>query len=171
MPIPIGTAVAKHTDGFGAPPPIRDGTNEDFCLVTFSSSKLSLLIAHADETGWPADLSDCLDRWPIGVHWSHSDMEAIGIATSNPVHLFIVDDQLPPSGGLDAIRRIRRMGLTVPCLYVCDDPAPRLLSDAIKLDVFSVIDGEPHHNEIPTMISRIARRVYDIELPKLPNEN
>lgn len=139
--------------------------------MTFSTPQLSLLIAHADESGWPADLSDWLSRWPIGVHWSHSDMEAIGIATSNPVHLVIVDDLLPPSGGLDAIRRIRRIGLTTPCLYVCDDPAPRLLSDAIKLDVFSVVEGARHHDQIVRMISRVARRVYDIELPVLPNMN
>lgn len=139
--------------------------------MTFSSPQFSLLIAHADQSGWPADLSGWLSHWPVGVHWSHSDMEAIGIATSNPVDLFIVDDRLPPSGGLDAIRRIRRIGLTTPCLYVCDDPAPRLLSDAIKLDVFSVVEGEKHHDQIVRMISRVARRVYDIELPLLPNMN
>ena len=135
------------------------------------SAQLSLLIAHADESGWPADLSGWLSQWPIGVHWSHSDMEAIGIASSNPLHLVIVDDRLPPSGGLEAIRRIRRIGLTTPCLYVCDNPAPRLLSDAIKLDVFSVVEGERHHNQIVEMISRVARRVYDIDLPTLPNMN
>lgn len=139
--------------------------------MPFASSQLSLLIAHADESGWPADLSGCLSGWPIGVHWSNSDTEAIGIATNNPVHLVIVDDRLPPSGGLEAVRRIRRIGLKTPCLYVCDDPAPRLLSDAIKLDVFSVVEGDRHHAEIVEMISRVARRVYDIELPKLPNLN
>ena len=139
--------------------------------MTFGSPKLSLLIAHADESGWPADLSTWLSRWPIGVHWTHSDMEAIGVATSNPVDLVIVDDLLPPSGGLEAVRRIRRIGLTTPCLYVCDDPAPRLLSDAIKLDVFSVVEGARHRDRIIRMISRMARRVYDIDLPTPPNMN
>ena len=157
--------------GFGAPSHFAGGRQRESDRVPFASSQLSLLIAHADESGWPADLSGSLSRWPVGVHWTHSDMEAIGIATSSPVHLVIVDDLLPPSGGIEAIRRIRRVGLTTPCLYVCNDPAPRLLSDAIKLDVFSVVEGERHHDQIVEMITRVVRRVYDIELPKLPSLN
>jgi DNA-binding NarL/FixJ family response regulator len=108
----------------------------------------------------------------VDVQWSQTDAEAIDFATRNNVHLLIVDDTLPPAGGIEAVRRIRRIGLTTPCLYVCNDPAPRLLSDAIKLDVFSVVDGDTRQREqLAAMIVRIALRLYQIQLPAITGLN
>jgi len=63
------------------------------------------------------------------------------------------------------------MGLTVPCLYVCEQSQPRLLTDAMKLDVFSVIETDQGQDLLPEMIARIAQRVYQMELPDVGNRN
>lgn len=127
--------------------------------------RLNVLIAHAGECPWARGLARSLAPLPVGLHWSHTDDEAVGMAAGRGMHVAVVDDGLPPRGGLDTLRRMRRMGLVLPCLLVCDDPGPRLLRDAIELDVFSVVYAEAESELLTPMVLRIVRRVYDVEWP------
>ena len=131
--------------------------------------RLNVLIAHAGDCLWVPGLARSLAPLPVGLHWSHSDDEAIGMAAGRGMHVAVVDGDLPPRGGLDALRRIRRMGLELPCLLVCDDPGPRLLRDAIELDVFSVVHSRGEGELLTPMVLRIVQRVYEVEWP-MPGE-
>ncbi len=139
--------------------------------MTTVSPQLSFLVAHDEASGWPRNLSAWLNHWPVEAKWLQSDSEALDFATAHDVHLLIVDDLLPPAGGMEAVRRMRRVGLATPCLYVCDHPAPRLLSDAIKLDVISVVDGDSRSDQLAAMIVRIAQRLYQVQLPSIKGLN
>lgn len=127
--------------------------------------RLNVLIAHASESLWARGLARSLAPLPVGLHWSHTDDEAVGLAAGRGMHVAVLDDGLPPHGGLDAVRRIRRIGLELPCLLVCEDPEPRLLQDAIQLDVFSVVQAGGEGERLTPLILRIARRVYAVDWP------
>lgn len=139
--------------------------------MTFANVHLNLLIARNPENHWADELPDRLAAWPVDLHWTENDEQAVGLAARDEMHVVVMDDALPMAGGIDTLRRLRRMGIALPCLYVCEQSQPRLLTDAIKLDVFSVIETDQRHQLLPEMIARIAQRVYQMELPKTGNWN
>jgi DNA-binding NarL/FixJ family response regulator len=125
--------------------------------------RVNLLIAHAADSFWPADLADSLTAWPVDLHWSRTDVEAIDLAATRGMHVAVVDDGLPAAGGLDLLRRIRRLGLVLPCLLVCDQADQRLLRDALALNVFSVLQAEAAAQQLAPMVLKVVRQVYQID--------
>lgn len=79
------------------------------------------------------------------------------------MHLAVVDDCLPGAGGLELVRRVRRMGITLPSLLVCDQADPRLLLDALSLDVFSVVQLGDAPDLLAPMVLKAVRRVYRLD--------
>jgi len=139
--------------------------------VTFARSHLNLLIARNPASEWANALPERLSPWPLALHWSENDEQVVGLTARDSIHVMVLDDALPVAGGLDTLRRLRRMGMMVPCLYVCEESQPRLLTDAMKLDVFSVIETDQGQDLLPEMIAQIAQRVYQMELPDAGNRN
>lgn len=131
--------------------------------MTHTLDRLSLMIAHAAESRWPTDLARTLLRLPVDLHWSQTDSEAIDLAASGGMHVAVVDDALPRAGGLDLLRRIRGLGLGLPCLLVCEDPDPRVLRDALSLDVFSVVQAGPVGEGLVPMVVKLVRNVYRVD--------
>jgi hypothetical protein len=74
------------------------------------------------------------------------------------MHLAVVDGALP-GGGINLVRRVRSMGLTVPTLLVCDQPDQRILQDALALNVYSVVTPESRDIVTP-VVFRVFRQVY-----------
>jgi DNA-binding NarL/FixJ family response regulator len=125
--------------------------------------RVNLLIAQADDSRWAAALADSLTPWPVDLHWSRTDIEAIDLVATRDMHLAVVDDGLPVAGGLDLLRRIRRLGLALPCLLVCDQPDQRLLRDALALNVFSVLQVEATTQSLAPLVLKVVRQVYQID--------
>lgn len=101
-----------------------------------------------------------MSRLPVDLHWSQTDSEAMNLAASGGMHVAVVDDDLPDTGGLDLLRRIRRLGLALPCLLVSGQPDQRLLRDALALDVFSVVQAGANSELLAPMVLKVVRRVY-----------
>src|SRR5512140_3210210 len=118
------------------------------------------MIAYAAERPWSAGLARSLAPWPLDLHRSRTDTETISLAASGNMHVAVVDDDLPGTGGLEVLRRIRRLGLVLPCLLVCDEPDARLLSDALALDVFSVVQGTGEEGLLAPLVLKAVRRTY-----------
>lgn len=123
------------------------------------------MIAHAGESHWADRLASTLSPLPWQLHWPRTGDEALGLAATRSMHLAVVDDDLPDSGGRGVVRRIRRLGLELPCLLVCKNPDQRILQDAIRLDVFSVVEAEAPGDKLPPVIFKLVRRVYDLDWP------
>lgn len=127
------------------------------------SDRLSVMIAHAEGSAWTAGLESTLMPWPLDLHWSRCDTDAIALAASGGMHVAVVDDALPSNGGLAFLRRIRVLGLALPCVLVCGRADPRLLSDALALDAFSVVQAETNADLVAPTVLKIARQQYQID--------
>ncbi|MBN2559784.1 MAG: hypothetical protein JXQ75_02475 [Phycisphaerae bacterium] len=127
--------------------------------------KVNLMIAQAAENTWATGLANLLSRLPVDLHWSRTDTEAIRLVASRSMHAAVVDDELPGAGGLDVLRRIRLLGLDMPCLLVCNQPDARLLRQALELDVFSVVQAEANANWLGPMVLKVVRRVCQPDWP------
>jgi DNA-binding NarL/FixJ family response regulator len=96
------------------------------------------------------------------VHWPRTQCEALNLATSAAMHMGVVDQSLPDEGGLGLVRAFRRLGLDFPCLLICDGADPRLLRQALELDIFSVISVETAAPAIWPMVVRALQRHYQL---------
>lgn len=123
------------------------------------------MIAHAGESLWASRLANSLSPLPWQLHWPRTGDEALGLATRHRIHVAVVDDDLPDAGGRGVVQGFRHLGLELPCLLVCRNPEPRVLQDAIRLDVFSVVEAEGSGDLLPPMIFKVIRRVYDADWP------
>lgn len=117
-----------------------------------------MLIAHAAQKPWAQLLGGSLADWPVQIHWSHSGDEAMGLLSDRQMHLGVVDVEMP-MGGLELVRRVRRMGLVFPCLLVAEDPDPRLLQDALALDVFGVVQEQACEETLFPAVMRLLRKI------------
>jgi DNA-binding NarL/FixJ family response regulator len=133
--------------------------------MTSSIQRYNLILAEARDGVWSRGLEAVLAPLPVELHWSHADGEAIDLAASGRMHLAIVDDALPTAGGLDTLRRFRSLGLGLPCLLVSQSPTDRLLSEAIRLDAFSVISAMSAPETMARLVATMLQRAYDFEGP------
>jgi DNA-binding NarL/FixJ family response regulator len=129
------------------------------------------MIAHPSGAPWAADLARRLGPFPVSLHWPRSDEEALGLAVSGRLHVGVVDGDHPGFGGLELLRRIRRVGLELPCLLVCNNASQRVLQAALDLQVYSVLeaDVEAGPSRIADMVIRVGRQFYKLEWTHLAN--
>lgn len=123
-----------------------------------TANRAQLLIANEIDSPWAQSLESRLRPLPIDMHWTHSDSEAIDVFAGKIMHLAVVDGALP-GGGINLVRRVRSMGLSLPTLLVCDHPDQRLLQDALALNVYSVVTPESQ-DIITPVVFRVFRQVY-----------
>ena len=129
------------------------------------SASIRLMIAPGARDRWAADLAQSLAGWPVDLLWSRTDNQAVELAASGQIQIALLDATLPLAGGLEAIRRIRRLGLELPSLLVCDEPTQRLLQDALALNVFSVVQTDVKRSGLAPMLCKVVKQVYHVEWP------
>jgi DNA-binding NarL/FixJ family response regulator len=127
--------------------------------------RIRLMIAPGSKDGWATDFAQSLAAWPVELHWSRTDNQAVDLAASGRIQVALVDAALPLAGGLEAIRRIRRLGIDMPSLLVCDEPTQRLLHDALALDVFTVVQTDTKRSMLAPMLCKVVKQVYHVEWP------
>ena len=121
------------------------------------------MVAHAGRSRWATVLEETLAPLPLTFHWRATGEEAIGLASTRRMHVAVVDEDLPDVAGRRVVRSIRELGLELPCLLVCRDPDDRLLRDALRLDVFSVLEAEAPRDLLPPTLVRLVRRFYEVD--------
>ncbi len=134
-------------------------------MVIDTANRWNVMIAHGPSNPWVTGLAGFLAERPVDLHWSRSEAEAICLVSEKPVHLAVVDDQTPSIGGLALLRRIRRLGLAFPALLVSHQPDPRLLREALELDVFSVVDEGAAQAALVPQILKVFQRLYHVDWP------
>lgn len=125
------------------------------------TTRANLLIADAGPSPWAQGLARALQTLPVDLHWTRTDRDTINIITTTGVHVAIVDDQLP-GGGLRVLQRVRQLGWTKPCLFICDHADARMLRDALALDVYSVIAPIAERDVLTPMVLKVFKQVYQM---------
>jgi DNA-binding NarL/FixJ family response regulator len=131
--------------------------------MTQDTGRFDILIAHAGQSPWAVRLERRMSSLPVGFHWSRTDHETIVLAFERQIHVLVLDDRLPTGGGLPALRRMRDIGLDVPCLLVSPQPDARLLRDALDLGVFTVLEETRHADDVPPTLVKLLRRAYNVD--------
>lgn len=134
-------------------------------------NRLNILIAHAAQDPWAVGLAGGLRALPVDLYWSRSEEEVVGLARRQVVHLGVVDDAIPETGGLGLLRRIRRLGFDFPCLLISQEPSQRLLLDALALEVITVIQPDAYRETLMPSVLSLIRRRYNVAAPGTEHTN
>jgi DNA-binding response OmpR family regulator len=144
-------------------------------LAPAFGGRLNVLLTERDEP-WAQQLPRLLEPQGVRTVRVHSVDEAVDAIEHESIHAAVVDlglpldgaapvRGLPETGGLKLLRIIRRMRPAPPAVVVrgrlfdrrTDD---RMLTEALKLEVFSVLDQPVQLEQMLETLRRLLQRHY-----------
>ena len=84
----------------------------------------------------------------------------------NPIHLAVLDAQMPQLGGLQVVKIMREMHNAPPTIMLADDLSSHLLREALGMQVFSVLSKPVDFNLLLDAMARVLKRFYESKWPE-----
>ncbi|CAN5594341.1 hypothetical protein BH10PLA1_BH10PLA1_18510 [soil metagenome] len=135
-------------------------------VQTFNAqNRFTVLLANEQES-WHKTVRDLLE--PQGVHTvsARTGREALSVIEHQPVHLAVLDAQMPQLGGLQVMRLMREMHKAPPTIMLADDMTSYLLREALQMQVFSVLSKPVDFNLLLDAMARVLKRFYESKWPE-----
>lgn len=117
-----------------------------FQLAPASGRRPAVLITD-DDAALRETLRATLEPCGVDTMLAGDGLEALEIMQRDPVHVAVFDMHMPRLTGLEAMLRLRAMGLDLPCILISAKLDERLKAAAGEANVFSLL---------PKPISRAA---------------
>jgi len=130
--------------------------------MVLNSSKLDEVNVLASEANWawPKALRDIFRPRGVNLLMAGSTGEFVNIIEQKRIHTTIIDMD-SEAGGLAAIRIIRMDYPLLPCILLASEAGEKLLSGALQLDVFGVIDKPVDMRVLRELLNRLFIKKYN----------
>jgi CheY-like chemotaxis protein len=129
-----------------------------------STNRLTVLLADEPD-GSAATIGRLLEPQGVETIVAHSGPEALDILKTHPVHVAVLDVQMPQLGGLQVIRLMRALASPPPAILLADNMSNYLLREALGMQVFSVLPKPVQMNALLDAVARVLRRYHDSRWP------
>lgn len=123
------------------------------------------IVASESDWAWPEALRDIFRPRNVNLLVAGSAGEFVNIIRSRRIHTSIVDMD-SGSGGLATIRIIRVEYPLLPCILLASTAGENVLSKALELDVFSVIDKPVDMRILKEQLNRLFTKRYNSDIFK-----
>ena len=120
---------------------------------------LGLLIAD-DDPGFRGTLRTVFEPEGFRTYEAASGEEAIEIARVEPVHVLLMDWQMPLMSGLEAFRVIKSILGLVPCVFMTGRPTKEFMLRALAEKAFTVIEKPVSAGVVRLTVRRIVETYY-----------
>jgi CheY-like chemotaxis protein len=134
--------------------------------------RFKVLLANEQE-GWHQTVRRLLEPQGVQTLSARSGREALELIESTPVHVAVLDAQMPQLGGMQVIRMMREMHpsgagrVEVPAaILLANDLNSHLLREALSMHVFSVLSKPVDFNVLLDALARVLRRYHESRWPK-----
>jgi CheY-like chemotaxis protein len=128
-------------------------------------NRLTVLLANEQE-GWHQTVRTLLEPQGVQTLSARSGREALQLIESTPVHVAVLDAQMPQLGGMQVIRMMREMRQAPPAILLAHDLTSHLLREALGMHVFSVLSKPVDLNVLLDTLARVLRRHYESRWPE-----
>ena len=128
-------------------------------------NRLTVLLANEQE-GWHHTVRTLLEPQGVQTLSARSGREAIQLMEANPVHVAVLDAQMPQLGGMQVIRLMRDIKNAPPAILLAHDLTSHLLREALGMHVFSVLSKPVDFNVLLDTLARVMRRHYESRWPE-----
>jgi DNA-binding NtrC family response regulator len=136
--------------------------------VVFDWSELrevNVLASQAD-WAWPEALRDIFRPRQVNLLMAGSAVEFVNIIERRRIHTAIVDTDSEKPSGLATIRIIRMSYPLLPCILLTSGAGETLLSKALELNVFSVINKPVNMSVLKEQLNRLFVKKYKSDIFK-----
>jgi CheY-like chemotaxis protein len=127
-------------------------------------NRLTVLLANEQE-GWHQTVRTLLLPQGVETLSVRSGHEALQLMESKPIHVAVLDVQMPRLGGMQVIRMMRDMQKAPPAILLANDLTSQLLREALGMHVFSVLSKPVDFNVLLDTLARVLRRHYESKWP------
>jgi DNA-binding NtrC family response regulator len=134
--------------------------------MDFARSKLEEVNVLTSEASWawPEAVRNIFRPRGVNLLVARSTSDFVDIIERRRIHTTIVDMDSERSNGLATIRIIRMGHPLLPCILLSSHAGEAVLSKALKLDVFSVIDKPVDMDILREQLNRLFMKRYDSDI-------
>ena len=131
-----------------------------------TSNRLTVLLANEQE-GWHQTVRGLLEPQGVQTLVARSGREALNLIESRPVHVAVLDQQMPQLGGLQVIRLMRDLKKDPPpaAILLANQLTNHLLHEALGMHVFTVLAKPVDFNVLLDALARVLRRYHESRWP------
>ena len=129
-----------------------------------SNNRLKVLLANEQE-GWHQTVRRLLEPQGVTTVSARSGREALRLIEASPIHVAVLDVQMPQMGGLQVIKLMRDLERKPPAILLADHLTHHLLHEALGMHVFSVLSKPVDFNVLLDSLARVMRRYYESRWP------
>ena|SRR2546428_12509413 len=136
------------------------------------SGRFKVLLANEQE-GWHQTVRRLLEPQGVQTLSARSGREALELIESTPVHVAVLDTQMPQLGGMQVIRMMRDLrqgepgrGEVPQAILLANDLTSHLLREALAMHVFSVLSKPVDFNVLLDALARVLRRYHESRWPR-----
>ena len=128
--------------------------------------RFTVLLANEQE-GWHQTVRGLLEPQGVQTISARSGREALQLMEKRPVHVAVLDQQMPQLGGLQVIRLMHELHPSAPpAILLANDLTSHLLREALGMHVFSVLSKPVDTNLLLDALARVLRRYYESRWPR-----
>jgi len=133
--------------------------------------RFKVLLANEQE-GWHQTVRGLLEPQGVQTLSARSGREALELIESTPVHVAVLDMQMPQLGGLQVVRMMREVqqargkgSVVPPAILLANDLNSHLLREALAMHVFSVLSKPVDFNVLLDSLARVLKRYHASRWP------
>ena len=113
---------------------------------------------------WPQAVEQIFQPRGVNALLAENTNDIVRIMDNSKVHLAIIDNSIDNEGGIKALDVIRRKDNLMPCLLLAGNINDKLLADALKLNVCSVLTKPVDIVQLAVQMDRIFRKYYSCDV-------
>ena len=135
-----------------------------------TSNRLTVLLADTPDAGpaWHQTVRGVLEPQGVQTLVAKSGHEALRLIESQPVHVAVLDAQMPQLGGLQVVKLMQELLKTdaPPSILLSNQLSNHLLREALSMHVFTVLKKPVDFNQLLDALARVLRRFHESRWPK-----
>jgi CheY-like chemotaxis protein len=128
------------------------------------TNRFTVFLANEREE-WHQTIRGLLQPQGVQTVSAHSGREALDLIESIPVHVAVLDAQMPQLGGMQVIRLLRELHKATPAILLTSHMTNHLLREALGMQVFSVLSKPVDLNVLLDALARVLRRYHENRWP------
>ncbi len=128
------------------------------------NNRFTVLLANEQED-WHKTVRELLRPQGVETVSAHNGREALDLLETRPVHVAVLDVQMPQLGGLQVVRMMRDLHKVIPAILLANHLTDHLLHEALGMQVFSVLSKPVDFNVLLDALARVLRRYHENRWP------
>jgi two-component system, response regulator PdtaR len=121
--------------------------------------RFSILITD-DDRGVREALSEIVEAKGFRPVLAQNGEEAVEIVQHEPIHLALLDMQMPRLTGLETLQLVRQIHALLPAILITADATRELMRQAFQAQVFSVVPKPVNPHVVLNTVLRALGKVY-----------